>query len=158
MSTENRNKAILGLAAAGIIAGTMALGDGVGFNRIFYRAASKVAPESAKIESGFYQNPYELNIVVERNENGNLESYITTKEYRYPVMQGQKDALVGSIEDIAGNLSESQKEEIFGRFSDSEQKGIVGSYMKDKVGDGIEDGKNFLKSLYDKIRAYFEKP
>lgn len=158
MSNQHARNAIAGVAVAGMIAGTMAVGDAVGFNRIFYKAASKVAPETAKVEAGFYQRPYDLSVVIEKNEAGNLESYLSTTGMRYPIYQGSEDALVGSIEDIAGNLSESGKEQIFSEFSDSEQKEIVGSYMKDKVGEGIENGKNFLKSLYDKIKSYFEKP
>jgi hypothetical protein len=73
-------------------------------------------------------------------------------------MQGAQDVLVGSIDDIAKNLTEGQQEQIFQGFSDQEQKTIVTDYMKQKVGEGVEQGKNWLKDLYDKLKDYFQNP
>ena len=158
MSANNAKRVIGTIAVVGALAGTMAIGDAVGFNRIFNKTAVKIAPQSYRVEQGFYQKPYDLNIVVEKNDTGNLESYLITKQQRYPVMQGAQDVLVGSIDDIANNLTEGQQEQIFQGFSDQEQKTIVTDYMKQKVGEGVEQGKNWLKDLYDKLKNYFQNP
>ncbi|MCX6710649.1 MAG: hypothetical protein NTZ02_01000 [Candidatus Woesearchaeota archaeon] len=158
MSAKNAKRVIGTIAVVTAIAGTMAFGDAVGFNRIFNRTAAKISPESYVVEQGFYQKPYDLSIVVEKNDSGKVESYLITKEQRYPVMQGAQDVLVGSIDDIAKNLTEGQQEQIFQGFSDQEQKTIVTDYMKQKVGEGVEQGKNWLKDLYDKLKDYFQNP
>ncbi|MCX6709484.1 MAG: hypothetical protein NTV63_00810 [Candidatus Woesearchaeota archaeon] len=159
--SEGKGKRILATTAVvGAIIGIMATGDSLNINRELRNGAAAVFPrlENVVVAENFYQKPYELSIVTEKNENGQVESYLSTSDRKYPIYQGQEGALVGSLDDISDNMTAEQKKGIFFEFNEPEQNEIVLSYMKDKVGDGIEDGKNFLKDLYDRIKGYFENP
>ncbi|GEM_PF-1800095 len=148
------------LVVAGIT-GTLMLGDCLNINKGFQTAAMKIFPaayKSVEVEEGFYKKPYELSMVIEKNDAGKIEEYLATKDRRYSIYQGTQGPLLGTIDDMANNLDSSQKEQMFQKFSDDEKNAIIGDYVKEKVKDTVEEGKNFLKDLYDKIKGYFEKP
>jgi len=158
MDRKILGRAVGTIAVIGVVAGTMAAGDALNFNSILLRNATKISPQSYVVETGFYQHPYDLKIEIEKNSSGRIETYIASKEKRYPVRQGAQDLIVGSLDDIADNLTSEDQETIFMKFPEDEQRKILGLYVKDKFQDEVEKGKNWLSELYNKIKNYFQQP
>ncbi|MEM3690506.1 MAG: hypothetical protein QXZ40_02140, partial [Candidatus Micrarchaeia archaeon] len=133
MSAGMLGKIVGTIAVVGALAGTMAVGDAVNFNNIFRKTSSQVFPQNYKVEQGFYQEPYELSIDIEKNQSGLVEVYLASPNGKYPIREGTKDLIVGSIDDIAENLSAQEQKEVFLKFKGTTQDEIIKEYVKEKV-------------------------